>query len=294
MIPVTEIPKPSRGSRWAQTVAFAVLGAASLAAFLALGVILYDMISQGGGALSWQFLTQFPRKGMTEGGILPALVGSFYLTVGALLASLPFAVASAVWLSEYSRGGWPVRVIRVGINSLAGVPSIVFGLLGLAFFVKVLGIGVSVLAGSLTLALLVLPILIRASEEALQSVPMSFREGALALGATQWHAVRTVVLPTAAPGILTGAVLGISRAVGETAPIMFTAAAYYMTRLPQSPFDKVMALPYHVFVMATENPNYWRTKDLQFGTALVLLGLVLTMNLGAVIWRTRARRRKQW
>jgi phosphate transport system permease protein len=277
-----------------QAVAFSLLGAASVAAFLALGVILYYMIREGSGAISWSFLTEFPRKGMTEGGILPALVGSFYLTVGAILASLPLALASAVWLSEYSRGGWYVRLIRIGINSLAGVPSIVFGLLGLAFFVKVLGIGVSVLAGALTLALLILPILIRAAEEALASVPMSFREGALALGATRWHAVRTVVLPAATPGILTGAVLGISRAVGETAPIMFTAAAFYMTKLPQSPFDKVMALPYHVYVMATESPNYWRTQDLQFGTALVLLGLVLTMNLGAVVWRTRARRRKQW
>ncbi len=283
-----------RRRRLTQTTAFSLLGAASVASFLALGVILYFMISQGSGAISWQFLTQFPRKAMTEGGILPALVGSFYLTLGAIVISLPFAVAAAVWLSEYARGGWYVRLIRIGINSLAGVPSIVFGLVGLAFFVKVLGIGVSVLAGALTLALLILPILIRAAEEALASVPASFREGALALGSTQWHAVRTVVLPAAIPGIMTGAVLGISRAVGETAPIMFTAAAFYLSRLPQSPFDKVMALPYHVFVMATESPNYWKTKDLQFGTALVLLGLVLTMNLGAVVWRTRARRRKQW
>jgi len=283
-----------RRQRVIQTVAFSLLGVASVAAFLALGVILYFMISQGSGVLSWQFLTQFPRKAMTEGGILPALVGSFYLTLGAIIVSLPFAIASAIWLSEYARGGWYVRLIRIGINSLAGVPSIVFGLVGLAFFVKVLGMGVSVLAGALTLALLILPILIRAAEEALRSVPTSFREGALALGATRWHAVRVVVLPAAIPGIMTGAVLGISRAVGETAPIMFTAAAFYMSHLPQSPFDKVMALPYHVYVMATESPNYWKTKDLQFGTALVLLGLVLTMNLGAVVWRTRARRRKQW
>jgi phosphate transport system permease protein len=231
---------------------------------------------------------------MTEGGIYPALVGSFYLTAGAVLVSLPFAIASAIWLSEYSRGGLWVRAIRVGVNSLAGVPSIVFGLLGLAFFVKVLGLGVSVLSGALTLALLILPILIRASEEALQAVPMSFREGALALGASKWHAVRTVVLPSAIPGILTGLVLGVSRAIGETAPIMFTAAAFYMSRLPETLSDKVMALPYHIFVMATESPNYWRTRDLQFGAALVLLGMVLVMNLGAVTWRARVRRRKQW
>jgi len=291
---ITQAQRVPRKPRGVQVVAFSLLGTASAAAFLALGVILFYMIREGSGAISWDFLTQFPRKAMTAGGIFPALVGSFYLTIGAIVAALPFALASAIWLSEYSKGGWYVRLIRIGINSLAGVPSIVFGLVGLAFFVKVLGIGVSLLAGALTLALLILPILIRTAEEALQSVPMSFREGALALGATQWHAVRTVVLPAAIPGILTGAVLGISRAVGETAPIMFTAAAFYMTRLPASPFDKVMALPYHVFVMATESPSYWKTKDLQFGTALVLLGLVLTMNLGAVIWRTRARRRKQW
>jgi phosphate transport system permease protein len=291
---IARFDRSGQRRRAIQFVAFVLLGVASAASFLALGVILYFMISEGSGAISWEFLTQFPRNGMTEGGILPALVGSFYLTLGAILAASPLAIVSAVWLSEYSRGGGYVRLIRIGIDSLAGVPSIVFGLLGLAFFVKVLGIGVSVLAGALTLALLILPILIRAAEEALRSVPMTFREGALALGATQWHAVRTVVLPAATPGILTGAVLGISRAVGETAPIMFTAAAFYMSRLPRSPFDKVMALPYHIYVMATESPNYWRTKDLQFGTALVLLGLVLTMNLGAVIWRTRARRRKQW
>ena len=283
-----------RRKRTVQLVAFALLTVSTVSAFVALGAILYSMISNGASALSWEFLVEFPRKMMTEGGIYHALVGSFYLTVGAVLLSLPFAVASAIWLSEYSRGGLWVRVIRVGVNSLAGVPSIVFGLLGLTFFVKVLGLGVSLLAGALTLALLILPVLIRAGEEALQAVPMSFREGALALGATKWHAVRTVVLPTAIPGILTGVILGVSRAVGETAPIMFTAAAFYMTRLPETLSDKVMALPYHIFVMATESPNYFKTRNLQFGAALVLLGMVLLMNLGAVTWRARVRRRKQW
>jgi len=283
-----------RRKRTVQRVAFALLTLSTVSAFVALGAILYSMISNGASALSWEFLVEFPRKMMTEGGIYPALVGSFYLTVGAVLLSLPFAVASAIWLSEYSRGGLWVRVIRVGVNSLAGVPSIVFGLLGLAFFVKVLGLGVSLLAGALTLALLILPILIRAGEEALQAVPMNFREGALALGATKWHAVRTVVLPSALPGILTGVILGVSRAIGETAPIMFTAAAFYMSRLPETLSDKVMALPYHIFVMATESPNYFKTRNLQFGAALVLLGMVLLMNLGAVTWRARARRRKEW
>jgi len=283
-----------RRKRTVQRVAFALLTLSTVSAFVALGAILYSMISNGASALSWEFLVEFPRKMMTEGGIYPALVGSFYLTVGAVLLSLPFAVASAIWLSEYSRGGLWVRIIRVGVNSLAGVPSIVFGLLGLAFFVKVLGLGVSLLAGALTLALLILPILIRAGEEALQAVPMNFREGALALGATKWHAVRTVVLPSALPGILTGVILGVSRAIGETAPIMFTAAAFYMSRLPETLSDKVMALPYHIFVMATESPNYFKTRNLQFGAALVLLGMVLLMNLGAVTWRARARRRKEW
>ena len=189
---ISQPNRDPRKRRGIQIVAFSLLGAASVAAFLALGVILYYMIREGSSAISWSFLTEFPRKGMTEGGIFPALVGSFYLTISAILAALPFALASATWLSEYSKGGWYVRLIRIGINSLAGVPSIVLGLVGLAFFVKVLGIGVSLLAGALTLALLILPILIRAAEEALQSVPMNFREGALALGATQWHAIRTV------------------------------------------------------------------------------------------------------
>ncbi len=283
-----------RRKRIVQRIAFALLTLSTASALLALGAILYSMISNGASALSWQFLSEFPKRMMTEGGIYPALVGSFYLTVGAVVLSLPFAVASAIWLSEYSRGGLWVRVIRVGVNSLAGVPSIVFGLLGLALFVKVLGLGVSLLAGALTLALLILPILIRAGEEALQAVPMSFREGALALGATKWHAVRTVVLPSAIPGILTGVILGVSRAIGETAPIMFTAAAFYMSRLPETLSNKVMALPYHIFVMATESPNYYKTRNLQFGAALVLLGMVLLMNLGAVTWRARVRRRKQW
>ena len=277
-----------------QITAFSMLGVASLVGLFTLAILLYYVISQGARVINWEFLTAFPRKGMTEGGIFPALVGSFYLTFGAVATALPLALGAAIWLTEYAHGGWWVRLIRVGVNTLAGVPSIVFGLLGLAFFVKFLGFGVSILSGSLTLALLILPVLIRAAEEAIRSVPLNFREGALALGATRWHAVRTVVLPAAVPGILTGMVLGLSRAVGETAPIMFTAAAFYTSRLPSSPLSKVMALPYHVFVMATESPNYWRTKHLQYGTVLVLLGLVFTLNLGAIILRTYTRRRKQW
>jgi phosphate transport system permease protein len=295
---ITKLETAQRKQKTFQAIAFSVLTLASLAAFFALALILYIMITKGAGALSWEFLSQMPRKGMTEGGIYPMLLGSFYLTAGAIVSAFPFGVASAIWLAEYAGGGLWVRIIRIGVNTLAGVPSIVFGLLGLAFFVDVLGLGASLLSGAFTLGILILPILIRASEEALRAVPNEFREGALALGATQWHAVRTVVLPTAISGILTGAVLGIGRAIGETAPILFTAAAIYKTKLPDTLYEtltsRTMALPTHIFYMATENPRGWEAKDLQFGAALVLLGLVLIMNLGAVAWRARVRRRKEW
>jgi phosphate transport system permease protein len=282
----------------AQRIAFSFLTLASLLSFLALGAILYTVFEKGIGAISWDFLTEMPKNGMTEGGIFPMALGSFYLTAGALLSALPFGVISAIWLSEYAGGGLWVRTIRIGVNSLAGVPSIVFGLLGFAFFVNVLGLGASLLSGAFTLGILILPILIRAAEEALRSVPNEFREAALALGASQWHSVRTVVLPSAIPGIMTGAILGIGRAIGETAPILFTAAAIYKTRLPDTLTEtltsRIMTLPTHIFYMATENPRAWQAVDLQFGAALLLLGLVACLNLGAVIWRTRVRRRKQW
>ena len=284
----------SRTRRATEIVAFSLFGAAMAVALLALGIILYYILSRGSGAISWEFLTTFPRKGMTAGGIYPALVGSVYLTVGALVLALPLALGAAIFLVEYAREGPWVRVIRIGVNTLAGVPSIVFDLLGLALFVKALGIGVSVLAGSLTLGLLILPLLIRTAEEALRSVPRSFREGGLAVGATRWRTIRSIVLPAALPGILTGIVLGLSRAIGETAPIMFTAAAFFTPRLPTSPLDEVMALPYHIFVMATESPNAWKTKDLQYGAVLVLVGLVVVLNLGAILLRAHARRRKVW
>ncbi len=286
--------RSAKAKRVTEIVAFSLLGAAMLVGLLALGVILYYIISRGSGAISWEFLTAFPRRGMTAGGIYPALVGSLYLTIGALVVALPLALGAAVFLVEYAREGVWVRAIRIGVNTLAGVPSIVFGLLGLALFVKALGIGVSLLAGSLTLGLLILPLLIRTTEEALRSVPRSFREGGLAVGATRWRTIRSIVLPASLPGILTGIVLSLSRAIGETAPIMFTAAAFFTPRLPRSPLDEVMALPYHIFVMATESPNAWRTQGLQYGAVLVLVGLVLVLNLGAILLRAHARRRKVW
>jgi phosphate transport system permease protein len=290
---------PARSKRNAiQAVAFSLLTLASLLSFLALGAILYAVFSRGIGAITWEFLSEMPRSGMTKGGVYPMILGSLYLTVGALVSALPFGVASAIWLSEYAGSSWWVRTIRIGVNTLAGVPSIVFGLLGFAFFVNVLGLGASLLSGAFTLGVLILPILIRSSEEALRAVPNEFREGALALGATQWHAVRTVVLPSAVPGVITGAILGIGRAIGETAPILFTAAAIYRTQLSDTLLEtltsRTMTLPTHIFYMATENPQGWKAMDLQFGSALLLLGLVVCLNLGAVIWRTRVRRRKQW
>ncbi|MFO8033985.1 MAG: phosphate ABC transporter permease PstA [Candidatus Bipolaricaulota bacterium] len=249
---------------------------------------------QGAPALSWEFLSAFPRRGMTEGGIFPALVGTVYLVLGTVLIAMPLGIGAAVYLSEYTHHRTWIRLVRIGVNNLAAVPSIVFGLFGLAFFVKGLGLGVSLLAGALTLALLVLPLVIRSTEEALAAVPQEFREGALALGATRWQSVRTLVLPAAVPGIVTGAILSVGRAAGETAPIMFTAAAFYTPRLPSSPLDEVMALPYHLYVMATESTAFWRTRDLQYGTALVLLSLVLILYLWAAVWRARIRRKKRW
>lgn len=280
--------------RWAQRTAFLALGLAAAGVLAALGAVLVFISVRGAPALSWEFLTAFPRRGMTQGGIFPALLGTFYLVLGTVAIALPFGVGAAVYLAEYAdRRAW-TRVVRIGVSNLAAVPSIVFGLFGLAFFVKALGFGVSILSGALTLALMVLPLLIRSTEEALQSVPKDFREAALALGATRWQAVRTVVLPVAVPGIMTGAILAVGRAAGETAPIMFTAAAFYTPRLPRSPLDEVMALPYHLYVMATESTAFWRTRHLQFGTALVLLGLVLLLYLWAAVWRARIRRRKRW
>jgi phosphate transport system permease protein len=278
-----------------QWIAFSLLGVGSLFGFFLLGVILFWIIRQGASALSWEFLTEAPRQMATEGGIAPMIVGSIYLTLGSLLVALPFALGSAIWLSEYAWKGWWLRAIRIGVNTLAGVPSIVFGLVGLGLFVYALNFGVSLLSGMCTLAMLTLPILIRASEEALRAVPTSFREGALALGATRWYMLRTVVLPTALPGILTGSVLGMARAIGETAPIMFTATAFMISQpYPSSIFDKVSTLPYHLYALIQFNPFYNETKHIQYGIVFVLMVVVTLLNLTAIIWRTRVRRKKAW
>jgi phosphate transport system permease protein len=258
---------------------------------IALLVIVYFLVARGWRAINWTFLTQPPMDSMTKGGILPCILGTVCLSLGAIIFALPIGVASAIYLHEYARPGRILRIIRLGINNLAGVPSVVFGLFGLAFFVVYLDMGVSILAGSLTLGALTLPVVIGSAEEALRSVPQTYREASLGLGATKWQTIYRVVLPAALPSILTGAILGLSRAAGETAPIMFTAAVFFTPTLPSSLFDEIMALPYHIYVLATAGTEIEATRHLQYGTALVLIFLVLGLNLVAIVYRARLQKR---
>ncbi len=274
-----------------QNIWFSIFKIAVLINGAALAVILFFIVSRGWRAISWEFLTQAPRDSMTAGGILPCIVGTVYLCLVTILVALPIGMASAIYLNEYATQGKLVRVIRLGINNLAGVPSIVFGLFGLAFFCIVLKMGVSVAAGGLTLGIMTLPVIIGASEEALKSVPNTYREASLAMGATKWQTIRKVVLPVAFPGIITGSILGISRAAGETAPIMYTGAVFFTPDLPTSILDEVMALPYHIYVLATAGTHIEATRHLQYGTALVLIVLVLGMNLFAIILRSKMRKK---
>jgi phosphate transport system permease protein len=258
---------------------------------VALFIVIFFMLKNGWKAINWTFLTQAPMDSMTKGGILPCIVGTMCLSFGAIISALPVGIASAIYLNEYARPGRVLRIIRLGINNLAGVPSVVFGLFGLAFFVVMLKMGVSILAGALTLGIMSLPVIIGSTEEALKSVPDTFREASLGLGATKWQTIYRVVLPAAMPGILTGAILGLSRAAGETAPIMFTGAVFFTPGLPTSIFDEVMALPYHIYVLATAGTEIEATRPLQYGTAIVLIALVLGMNLFAIIYRSHLRRK---
>ncbi|MDY6792781.1 MAG: phosphate ABC transporter permease PstA [Thermodesulfobacteriota bacterium] len=276
-----------------QSVAFSAFRIAAVINGIALFIIVFFMVKNGWKAITWTFLTQPPIDSMTKGGILPCIVGTFSLSIGAIIVAMPIGIASAIYLNEYARPGRALRLIRLGINNLAGVPSVVFGLFGLAFFVVILKMGVSIIAGALTLGAMSLPVIIGATEEALKAVPDTYREASLGLGATKWQTIRKVVLPSAMPGILTGAILGISRAAGETAPIMFTGAVFFTPVLPTSIFDEVMALPYHIYVLATAGTEIEVTRHLQYGTALVLIALVLGMNLIAIIYRLRLRRRLQ-
>jgi phosphate transport system permease protein len=275
-----------------QKIAFAVLTLLAVLVVVPIILVMAYIVVQGLGAVNWEFLTTFPRHGMKEGGILPAIVGTVILTFGTAVVSIPLAVGAAVYLAEYARDTWLTRAIRLAIINLAGIPSVVYGLFGLGLFVLFLELGTSIVAGSLTLGLMTLPVVISTAEEALLAVPQRFRVVSRSLGATRWQTVREVVLPNALPGILTGVILGLERAAGETAPILFTVAAFYLPQLPRSPLDQTMALPYHLYVISTQVPGM--PLQVQYGTALVLLVLVLSMNLVATIIRSRFRRRRQW
>jgi phosphate transport system permease protein len=277
-----------------QQVTFFVFRSAAFINGAALVIILYFMLSNGWRAITWGFLTQAPTDSMTKGGILPCIIGTVLLSLGAMAVAFPIGIASAVYLNEYAKNGKFLRVIRIGVNNLAGVPSVVYGLFGLAFFVIFLDMGVSILAGSLTLGVMSLPVIIGSSEEALKSVPDTYREASFGLGATKLQTIIRVVLPAAFPGMLTGGILGMSRAAGETAPIMFTAAVFFSPKMPHSVFDEIMALPYHIYVLATAGTNIDATRPLQYGTALVLIGLVLGMNLVAIIIRAKLRRKMKY
>ena len=256
-------------------------------------IFLYDIFSKGVGVISWEFLTKPPRRGMTEGGIFPAIMGTFLVTMLTAILAVPLGMFAAIYLNEYAKQSKLTRIIRLSIRNLSGVPSIVYGLFGLILFVNILKFGTSILSAGLTLGLLTLPWTITASEEALKAIPNSYREGALALGATKWQAIRTNVLPYALPGMLTGTVLGLARAAGETAPIMFTGAAFYLPFLPKSLGDQFMALPYHLYVLATQHHSISLVRPLAYGTALVLIVLVLGMNMTAIIIRYRLRRKRR-
>ncbi len=255
---------------------------------LIVGYIVY----KGFPAISWEFITEFPKNGMRDGGILPAIVGTLYLTMGTALFAVPIGIGAAIYLSEYAKDNFWTRSIRIAIINLAGIPSVVYGLFGLGLFVYFLNFGTSILAGSLTLAIMTIPVIISTAEEAIRAVPQSFRIVSVSLGGTKWQTIRRVVLPQALPGILTGVILGLERAAGETAPILFTVAAFFLPRLPAGVFDATMALPYHLFVISTQVPGM--PIEIQYGTALVLLIFVLGMNFAATIVRSRARAKREW
>lgn len=275
-----------------QRLGFALLALAAAGVVIPILFIISYIFYQGIGAISLEFLTEMPRQGMREGGILPAIVGTVLLTLGTGIVAVPVGVGAGIYLAEYARDTALTRAIRLAIINLAGIPSVVYGLFGLGLFVLFLGFGTSILAGSLTLAIMTLPVIISTSEEALRAVPIAFRTVSISLGATRWQTIRRVVLPQALPGILTGIILGLERAAGETAPILFTVAAFFLPRLPGSIFEPTMALPYHLFVISTQVPGM--PVRIQYGTALVLLVFVLSMNLLATLIRSYYRRRRPW
>jgi phosphate transport system permease protein len=284
--------KITLGRHRVQRIGFALLTVAALLVVLPILFVIGAIVARGITAISWEFLTAMPRDGMKAGGIFPAIVGTLLLTLGTALAAIPVGVAGAIYLAEYARDNRLTRAIRLAIVNLAGIPSVVYGLFGVGLFVLFLRLGTSILAGSLTLAIMTLPVIISTAEEALRAVPVEFRTVSASLGGTRWQGIHTIVLPQALPGIITGIILGLLRAAGETAPILFTVAAFFLPRLPHSPFDQTMALPYHLYVISTQVPGM--PLQIQYGTALVLLALVLSMNVVATMIRSYFRRRRQW
>ncbi len=278
--------------RWEQKFGFGCLGSLTALTVLPIFAVVIYILIKGFPAISWSFLTTFPFDGVKQGGIFPAIFGTLLLTIGTAVFSVPLGIGAAIYLSEYASDSRWTRVIRIAIINLAGIPSVVYGLFGLGLFVIFLHFGTSILAGSLTLSIMTLPVIISTSEEALRAVPQSFRVVSISVGATHWQTIRRIVLPQSLPGIITGVILGLERAAGETAPILFTAASFFLPRLPNSPLDPTMALPYHLFVISTQVPGM--PVKIQFGTALVLIVFVLGMNLVASTIRSRARAHRQW
>ena len=286
MTPVENVGHIDKNKRFAQQAAFGTFTFLSYSVVAILVVILGFIIVKGAGVISWDFLTEAPADGMTSGGIFPAIVGTFYLIAGSSLVSFPIGIMSGIYMNEYATNGKLIRFIRIMTNNLSGVPSVVFGLFGMALFVNAFGFGDYIIAGSLTLALLSLPLIIRTTEEALKAVDDSFRHGSLALGATKLQTIRRVVLPMAFPNIITGLILSIGRVSGETAPILFTVAAYFLPQLPHSIFDQCMALPYHLYVISTSGTDIEASRRMAYGTALVLIAIVLAVNLIANAMRS--------
>ncbi|MBW6462670.1 MAG: phosphate ABC transporter permease PstA [Firmicutes bacterium] len=277
--------------RGSELIGYWLLRLSLLLVLIILGFIIFDIFSKGIGVINWEFITAAPRVGMTEGGIFPAIIGTFYVTIITVAFAVPLGVAAAIYLNEYAIQGTFTRLVRMSLRNLAGVPSIVFGLFGMAVFVKLFGFGPSLIAAGFTLGLLTLPVTVTAAEEALITVPRAYRAGSFALGATRWQVVRTVVLPRAIPGILTGTILGLARAAGETAPILATGAAFFLPYLPDSIKSQFMALPYHLFIMSTQHHALAIVRPIAYGTALVLVTLVCILNLAAVLLRKRYRDR---
>ena len=275
-----------------ERIAFMVIGSATLLTVAPIIIVISAIFISGAEAISWEFIVEMPRDGMRAGGIWPAIVGTTYLAIGTGRISVPLGLGAAIYLSEYARESAWTRTIRVAIVNLAGIPSVVYGLFGLGLFVLFLKLGSSIIAACLTLSIMTLPVIISTAEEALRAVPQSFRVVSIGMGGTRWQTIRRIVLPQAMPGILTGVILGLNRAAGETAPILFTGAAFFLPRLPSSIFDQTMALPYHLFVISTQVPGM--PLQIQYGTASVLLVFVLTMNILAASVRSWQRRKRQW